>query len=195
MLIGLGITIYVPVLLTIDEYLFVKDGLLLILYVDDACIISHDKRKIQSEILSLKKDYDLTDEGELQDYIGTRFERSSDGSVTLTQPRMIERLMAIVGLDSKDTHVKLHDTPANTILQDNPKAKPRLQKWHYRSAVGCLSYIQSIIIPDITFAVQQCARFCTALNREHEEAVKRICRYLLKTNKKVLLLGQIKLRT
>ena len=83
---------------TIDECLFVKDGLLLILYVDDACIISHDKRKIQSEILSLKKDYDLTDEGELQDYIGTRFERSSDGSVTLTQPRMIERLMAIVGL-------------------------------------------------------------------------------------------------
>ena len=64
-------------------------------------IISHDRRKIQSEILSLKtlkKDYDLTDEGELQDYIGTRFERSSDGSVTLTQPRMIERLMAIVGL-------------------------------------------------------------------------------------------------
>ena len=173
---------------TIDECLFVKDGLLLILYVDDACIISHDKRKIQSEILSLKKDYDLTDEGELQDYICTRFERSSDGSVTLTQPRMIERLMAIVGLDSKDTHVKLHDTPANIILQDNPKAKPRLQKWHYRSAVGCLSYIQSIIRPDITFAVQQCARFCTAPNREHEEAVKRICRYLLKTKQKGLTL-------
>ena len=139
---------------TIDEYLFVKDGLLLILYVDDACVISHDKKKIHNEILSLKKDYDLTDDGELQDYIGNRFNRQSDGSVTLTQPRMIERLMAIVGLDSKDTHIRLHDTPATTILQDNPKAKPRLQKWYYCSAVGCMLYIQSIIIPDITFAVQ-----------------------------------------
>ena len=173
---------------TIDECLFVKNGLLLILYVGDTCIISYDKKKIQSEIFSLKKGYDLTDEGELQDYIGTHFERSSDGFVTLIQPRMIERLMVIVGLDSKDTHVKLHDTPANTILQDNTKAKTRLQKCHYRSAVGCLSYIQTIIRPDITFAVQQCARFCTAPNRDHEEAAKRICRYLLKTKEKGLTL-------
>ena len=118
-----------------------KDGLLLILYVDDACVISHDKKKIQNEILSLKKDYDLTDDGKLQDCIGTRFDRRSYEYITLTQPRMIERLRTIVGLDSKDTHIKLHDTPAAAILQDNPKAKPRLQKWHYRSAVRCLSHI------------------------------------------------------
>ena len=101
---------------------------------------------------------------------------------------MIERLMTIAGLDSKDTHIKLHDTPATTILLDNPKAKLRLQKWHYHSAVGCMSYIQSIIRPDITSAVQQCARFCTPSNREHEEAVKRICCYLLKTKEKYLTL-------
>ena len=100
----------------IDECLFVKDGILLILYVDDACLISSNKMKIQQEIKFLKEDYDLTDDGELQDYIGTRFKRKSDGSVTLTQPRMIEKLTTIVGLDTKDTYVKLHDTPATVVL-------------------------------------------------------------------------------
>ena len=49
--------------------LFVKQGLRLILYVD-ACIISLYKHNILSEIKSLQKDYDITDEGEL--YLGTR---------------------------------------------------------------------------------------------------------------------------
>ena len=172
----------------IDECVYVKHGLILILYVDDACIISPSLSKIKLEIKSLQQDYDLTDDGELQDYIGTRFDRHPDGSVTLTQPRMIERLLSIVGLDSSDVHIKLHDTHSISILHDHTDAKPREQKWHYRSAVGCLSYIQSIIRPDITFSVQQCARFCNDPKKDHEEAVKRICRYLLKTKTKGLVL-------
>jgi hypothetical protein len=37
-------------------------------------------------------------------------------------------------------------------------------------------------------ATQQCARFCNDPKREHEEAVKRICRYLLKTKDMGLIL-------
>ena len=68
----------------IDEYIYIKQGLLLILYVDDAYILSPDKSKILSEIISLQKDYDLTDEGTLQDYLNTHFDRNKDSSVTLT---------------------------------------------------------------------------------------------------------------
>ena len=46
---------------TIDECLFTKDKLLLILYVDDACIISSSKPAIINEISSLKQSYALTD--------------------------------------------------------------------------------------------------------------------------------------
>ena len=172
----------------IDECLFVKKGLILILYVDDACIVSPSTTLIRKEITSLKTDYALTDDGELQDYLGTRFNRHHDGSVTLTQPRMIDRLLTIVGLDSNATNVKLHDCPAISILHDHPTAPPRTQTWNYRSAVGCLSYIQAIVRPDITMAVQQCARFCNQPNKDHEEAVKRICRYLLKTRSQGLVL-------
>ena len=35
--------------------------------------------------------------------------------------------------------------------------------------------------PDITIPVQQCARCCNDLSQDHKEAVKCMCRYLLKT--------------
>ena len=54
--------------------------------------------------------------------------------------------------------------------------------------MGCLEYIQAIVRPDITTATQQCARFCDNPKKQHEEAVKRICRYLLKTKSKGLKL-------
>ena len=101
---------------------------------------------------------------------------------------MIEQLLSIVGLDSPDTHIKLHDTPATDVLHDAKDAETRQQQWHYRLAVGCLSYIQAIVRPDINFAVQQCARFCNNPKKNHEEAVKRICRYLLKTKTQGLVL-------
>ena len=100
---------------------------------------------------------------------------------------MINRVLEIVGLN-KDENVKVHDTPATIILTDTAAAKPRLQKWNYRSANGCLSYIQAMVRPDITFATQQCARFCNNPGRDHEEAIKRICRYLLKTKSQGLTL-------
>ena len=48
--------------------------------------------------------------------------------------------------------------------------------------------------PDITFAVQQCARFCNDPKASHEEAVKHICCYLLKTQDKGLFLKPDKSR-
>ena len=90
----------------IDECLFVKQGILLILYVDDACIISPSKTLTHHEIKSLQNSYDLTDDGELQDCLGNRFDFHADGSVTLTPPWMIDRLLTIIGLDSNTSNVK-----------------------------------------------------------------------------------------
>jgi hypothetical protein len=114
-----------------------------------------------------------------------RFERKPDGSLELTQPKMIDRVLRIVGLDPNSTRTKLHDTPAasDQLLDNDPNGKPREQSWNYRSAVGCLSYLQAMIRPDTTMPVQQCARFCNEPKRDHEEAVKRICRYLFENQR------------
>ena len=71
---------------TIDTCLFSKKCDIFILYVDNKYIITLSINLIKSEIISLQSDYDLTDDGELQDYLGTRFDRSMDGHITLNQP-------------------------------------------------------------------------------------------------------------
>ena len=45
-----------------------------------------------------------------------------------------------------------------------------------------------MVRPDITMRVQQCARFCNNPRHQHEEAVKRICWYLLKTKNRGIIL-------
>jgi hypothetical protein len=97
---------------------------MLVVYVDDAILISPHKSLIRKAIKSLQLDFDLTDEGELKDYLGTRFTRKSDGSIEISQPKMIERILKIVGLDPTSTRTKLHDTPASDlkILDNDPDA-------------------------------------------------------------------------
>ena len=125
------------------------------MYADDACLISPSQSIIDQEISSLQKDFDLTDEGPLQDYLGTRFDRRPNGSVILMQPRMIDHAIDIVGLNHPDSHIKIHDTPAVDVLHCDPSSPKKRQKWNYRSAVGCLSCLQVMVRPDITFAIQQ----------------------------------------
>ena len=102
---------------------------------------------------------------------------------------MIKRVLNIVGLDPNDTKVKMHDIPATVILDNNPDGKPCEQDWNYRSAVGCLEYIQSVIRLNITTSTQTCTRFCNAPNKEHKEVVKPIYRYLLKNKYQGLVLS------
>jgi hypothetical protein len=109
---------------------------------------------------------------------------------------MIQRILDMVGLGSTDERVKMHDTPAcdRHLLYKDPDGLSRVSTWNYRSVVGSLSYLQAMIRPDLIMAVQQAARFCIDPHKQHEEAVKRICRYLLKTKDKGIVLKPDKSR-
>ena len=81
----------------INDCLFTKGDTLLLLYVDDAIPVSKSNKRIDAEIRLLKSSFGLTDEGPLKDYLGTRFDRNADGSIKLTQPRMIQHALKVVG--------------------------------------------------------------------------------------------------
>ena len=181
----------------VDCCLFTHGDTILLLYVDDAILISPSKQSIEKKIKSLQTTFSLTAEGPLHDYLGVRFDRHDDGSITMTQPRLTERVCAMVGLDVKEVAEADNDpqspkrptnpvvvkglrVPAdpNKILQRHPESADRKYNWNYRGVVGCLSYLTSMVRPDITYATQQCARFSHCARSEHEQAVKKICRYL-----------------
>ena len=113
-----------------NECLYVKGNVLLIIYVDNACFISPDKLKIKLEIELFKRDFHLTDEGDLSDYLGTRFDCKKDGTVELTMVRMIKRVLDIISLGGRDYHLKTHNTPAVNVLQTSKHKQSRNQTWH-----------------------------------------------------------------
>lgn len=71
-------------------------------------------------------------------------------------------------------------TPAEykSVLHKDLDGPERKQDWSYRSAIGMLNYLAASTRPDILYAVHSAARFSANPKLSHEQAVKRICRYL-----------------
>ena len=91
--------------------------------MDDGTVTSPSEHLISQEIKSLMKDCDLTNDGRLKDYLGIRFEHHQDGSITLTQPRMVPRILAMVGLNpderTKTRHIQTSSIATRMPLRDN----------------------------------------------------------------------------
>jgi hypothetical protein len=158
---------------------------MLLVYVDDCILAGPDSKAIDREIKSLQRDYDLTDEGDLNNYLGLSVTRDSEGAIHVTQPHLIQRIIAAVGLQDDS---KMHNTPANVLLHKDTDGPPFDAPWKYRSLVGMLSYLANTSRPDISMAVHQCARFSINPRKSHQLAIKRIARYLKATADKGLIL-------
>ena len=65
---------------------------------------------------------------------------------------------------------------------------PKDAPFNYRSVIGSLNHLAQTTRPDISLAVHQCARFCSNPKKIHFTAVKRIVRYLVKTQDKGMIL-------
>ena len=169
----------------IDPCLFYKKSMIFILYVDDAICMVPNKVDADNLIDELKgKGYVLTDEGSMSAYLGLQVEPLNDGRISLKQPAFIERIIKSTGL--KD--MRMHDTPADVTLTRDKDGEPRKNDFHYRSIIGQLNYLAATTRPEIQFAVHQCARFSQDPKMSHEKAVKRIVRYLKRTQDQGLIL-------
>jgi hypothetical protein len=169
----------------VEPCMFVKGNLILLVYVDDCIALCPHDRPITYFIKSMQDNYVLTDEGDVSAYLGIQVDRkeTSDGlEFHLTQPARIARIIASVPLKDQ----RLHDTPAGRILYKG--GEPRKTDFHDRSAIGQMNYLTASARPELMMAVHQCARFSSDPRLQHEQAVKRIVRYLKRTSGKGLIL-------
>jgi hypothetical protein len=79
-------------------------------------------------------------------------------------------------------------TPADCVLHSDCTNDPRQDSWHYRLVLGKLNFLAQNTRPDISFAVHQCALYCTKPTALHELVLKCIMRYLVLTSKQGLIL-------
>ena len=158
----------------VDPCLFIKGTVLLVLYVDDAALFSPNSAAINREIASLKQSFELTDEGELQDYLGTRLTKHSDGCMELQQKKTIDNCLDMLGMGPSSKNVKTHDTPAESskILHADEDGDTQKHTWNYRAVVGCLNYLQAMTRPDLAYSIHQCMHFCNNPKLLHEQGLK-----------------------
>ena len=163
--------------------MYYKKDILCAVYIDDTIFWSPSDSKIEytiSELKSLK--FDLTDEGDVDSFLGIHIENDEMGNITMTQKGLIDIIIKSLGLENDS---KQHQTPATSPpLHRHEEAEKFNEKWNYRSLIGMLIYLARNTRPDIEYAVHQCARFQCDPRKPHANAIKRIGRYLLGTRDK-----------
>ena len=169
-----------------EPCLFLKDGILCVVYVDDTLFFAKSDSIIDQHISKLRKlNFDLTEEGEVTQFLGVEIVKDQNGHITMTQTGLIDNVIELLGLTGDS---KQHKTPAvSPPIHPDEQGAQREMNWSYRSAIGMLMYLARNTRPDIEYAVHQCARFQLNPNKLHENAVKRIGRYLLGTRTKGII--------
>ena len=96
---------------------------------------------------SLEADFDLTDEGDVDAFLGVKIVNHEDGRITFSQPGLIQQILDDVNLENIS---KTHHTPALTkILNKAEDDEPFEASWSYRSIIGKLSYLSRNNRPDL----------------------------------------------
>ena len=99
---------------------------------------------------------------------------------------LIEKIVTAFGL--LDSNPKNPPVAIGTLPKDEDE-KDCDGEFNYASVLGMLLYLQGHSRPDISFAVNQCARYAFRPKRSHEEAMKRIGRYLKGTLDKGIIMN------
>ena len=148
--------------------------MMILCYVDDQIVCCKDKSKAQQLLKELSAEFTLTDEGILTDYPGIHFETKEDGSFEATQTGLVDKIIAAAGLiDCNPSEMPTAQLPIGRDTEGESYCKD----WEYNSIIGMLQYLQQHTRPDITYAVNQCARFSSDPKESHAKAAKRIIRY------------------
>ena len=172
-----------------DECVFFKGKALYLLYTDDSILAGPDEEELSQIVEEIRSTgLDVTEEGDLEDFLGVNIDKLDDDTYHLTQPQLIDQILEDLHLNNENVTEK--DTPAcsSNILHSFPDSEPFDNHFHYRSVVGKLNYLEKSSRPDIAYATHQCARFSENPKVEHGKALKRIGRYLKGTREKGIIL-------
>ena len=131
--------------------------------------------------------FDITDEGNIDEYLGVKVTRLTDGTILLTQPHLIDSIIADLGF-KENTKGKSTPAPSTASLNRDREGMLHDESWEFRSVIGKLNSLEKSTRPDITFAVRQCARYSSDPKQSHSAAVRYIARYQMMTRDMRLIL-------
>jgi hypothetical protein len=172
----------------VDECVFYKGNVIYVLYTDDSILAGPDKKEIDLVIQQIKEaKLDITVEGDIQDFLGVNIQREADGSITFSQPHLVDKILNAMSMTDKK--LKAKDTPAaaSRILHRHSNSPSFDNSFDYRSVIGMLNYLDKGSRSDIAYITHQCARFVSDPKEEHANALRWLARYLKATRDKGMI--------
>ena len=168
----------------IDPCLFVHKKAICLTYVDDCLWFGKDGAALDRIIEEMKGKMELkVESNDVSAFLGIQFTRKGD-TIELKQLGLIDKVLEATGMKQcKTSPVPAEAKP----LGKDVDGAPFSENWNYRSVVGMLLYLSGNSRPDITFAVNQAARFSHDPKQSHAVAVKKILRYLQGTKDRGLI--------
>jgi hypothetical protein len=106
----------------------------------------------------------------------------------MKQTGLLDRVIGAVGLDAGTVNGKSTPAECKPLVKDENGLDAR-KDFSYSSVVGMLLYLAGHSRPDITYTVNCTAWYMFCPKRSHEEALKRIGRYLKATRERGLILN------
>jgi hypothetical protein len=167
----------------IDPCLFIRHDMIILIYVDDCLLFGKTESIIDAVISKLSTTYTIGEQGSVQDFLGLRITSEPDGTTHFKQAGLICSILHDLHL----TDSASKPSPAVHVLHPDSNGLPREELWNYRSIIGKLNFLAQMTRPDISMAVHNCARFASNPTSLHEQAVKRIGRYLAHTRNQGLI--------
>jgi Reverse transcriptase (RNA-dependent DNA polymerase) len=163
------------------------DGFVVFLvYVDD-CLICGSKDGIKNCITDIKKRFNISEMGILNEYVGAKYKRIADG-YSISQSAMIDEFTKV--FDLKGERPSTPAVPGQVLLKshDGDVKLDAADQTVFRSGVGKLLYLTKLSRPDMSSAVRELATHMDGANVEHKKALFRALEYAVHTKDKILTL-------
>lgn len=164
---------------TIYEYtLFVKtrsDGGMIIisLYVDDLILTGNNADMITGFKASMTREFDMTDLGKLSYFLGVEITQS-DAGILMCQSKYAKEILERFDMMNSNP-VKSPIVPGCRLSNEGDGVE--VDSTTYKQMVGSLMYLTATR-PDIMFAVSLVGRYMEKPTQMHQQAVKKILRYI-----------------
>ena len=163
-----------------DPCIYVDEaGSIIAVYVDDLIPVAQNM-DVMSKIKSfIMNQYEARDLGELSYFLGINVQKTPDGGMWMGQCGYIADMLSEFNMSMCNAV----DSPMVPGAQlEFASTSKEIDQKLYQSAIGKLLYVSNWTRPDITFAVNTLARYCSNPCLNHWLAVKRVLRYLKGTS-------------
>jgi hypothetical protein len=169
----------------VDESVFYKGNVIYVLYTDDSILAGPDQKEIDLVIQQIKDaKLDITMEGDIQDFLGVNIQREKDGSITFSQPHLVDKILNAMSMTDKKMKPKDTSYAASKILHRHSNSPNFDNSIDYRSVIGMLNYLDKGSRSNIAYITHQCARFVSEPKEEHANALRWLAKYLKATRDK-----------